>query len=1040
MGSAWTTAGSNRSQSVSWLVLWLLAIVVARPALADDKTEDYKLAVGFYNKEQWKLAAARFQAFLKDQPQHPKTENARFYYGLTLIKLEEFNPAREALRQFVKDYPQSRDAISAGYWIGHASYFLDDFAQAEAELGRFVTAAPKEPLNEYALPYLADAELRLKKPEAAVKHFQQALDEFPKGEMADDARFGLARCYERLKKTPEAIRAYQEIAAHRTGPHAAEAQLNVGGLYFDGADYAAAAAAFAAFEKDFPESLQVPQAQLNLGFSLYQLHEYQKAIEQFDKAAKIEKYAAEGALWKGLCLKSLAEFPQAIAVLKAAFEKHRDLPIAERLLFQWAVCEERRGERATARRLFIEVADRWPTGSLADESLHAASLAAVDAGELPEAENLFARFDRDFPGNRLRYRQEILKGRVLAARNDFSGAAKHFQTVIAASEIDSTRLQARFYLGHARQQLGEHTQALEVTEPLANAIISEKVLTDYAGVFVLRGLSQLELAKAAVANAKPGEESQEAAALCAAAVASAKNYAAAVPAGPLAARALAVIAIAEALASRKDAALNSLVTLRKSHPQSPELGEALDELGEIAYSKKDFEFAERLYGELAGWPKESRRHAKALTDLGWSQYKQKKNSEAAASFSRLLAEHPDDKLVPEAAFMRGQSLEDGGKTSEAQAAYAAAWKRPGNGEYTFDAGLQAARLSARLKKTAEADAIYRELLERFPKRPDGDRVLNEWAVVHYDAQKFQQADEVFRRLANEYPNSDLADNARLSLAESDLVAGNLEQARTQFVALSTSAAADETVQQRALYQMIRIELEAKRWEELRKACDTSLERFPEGTYHYEAELRRAEADFNLSDFKAAEERLLKLKALQDDPLVKKAEWFPPVWVMLAETQWRQKRYDAVATTVAEYRSWDPESPLIYQADEVLGRSFKSQARFPEAREAFERVIQNAHGKLSETAAKSQFLLADTFLQEKDYQKALEEYLKVDILYKFPDLQAAALYQAGVCCEELELWKLAAKNYDEMLLRFPKSEHAAKARERLLEVRKRIGPG
>jgi TolA-binding protein len=131
---------------------------------------------------------------------------------------------------------------------------------------------------------------------------------------------------------------------------------------------------------------------------------------------------------------------------------------------------------------------------------------------------------------------------------------------------------------------------------------------------------------------------------------------------------------------------------------------------------------------------------------------------------------------------------------------------------------------------------------------------------------------------------------------------------------------------------------------------------------------------------------------------------------------------------------------LYQADEVLGRSLKSQAKWTEARAAFERVLKDPHGKLSETAAKSQFLLADTYLQEKNYETALKEYLKVDILYKFPDLQAAALYQAGVCHEELQKWKDAARTYDEMLRRFPKHEHAALARERLDAVRKRLASG
>src|SRR5262249_15187503 len=149
---------------------------------------------------------------------------------------------------------------------------------------------------------------------------------FPMGEMAEDARFGQARCLELLKKVPEAIKAYQEVAAHRAGSRAAEAQLSLGGLQFESGDFAAAAKAFEALEQRFPESPLVPQAQLNLGFSYYQLHEYQKAAVQFDKAARTDKYAAEAALWKGLSLKGLADFPQAISVLKTACEKYRDLP------------------------------------------------------------------------------------------------------------------------------------------------------------------------------------------------------------------------------------------------------------------------------------------------------------------------------------------------------------------------------------------------------------------------------------------------------------------------------------------------------------------------------------------------------------------------------------------------------------------------------------------------------------------------------------------------------------------------------------------
>ena len=105
-------------------------------------------------------------------------------------------------------------------------------------------------------------------------------------------------------------------------------------------------------------------------------------------------------------------------------------------------------------------------------------------------------------------------------------------------------------------------------------------------------------------------------------------------------------------------------------------------------------------------------------------------------------------------------MSDGGKTAEAQAASSPRGaKLPSDAKEIFLAGWQAARLLGRLKKTAEADAAFDALLKRFPKNADGDKVLNEWAVLHYDAEGYPRGDEILRRLVAELSNSPLAGNA-----------------------------------------------------------------------------------------------------------------------------------------------------------------------------------------------------------------------------------------------------------------------------------------
>src|SRR5262249_56180887 len=129
--------------------------------------------------------------------------------------------------------------------------------------------------------------------------------------------------------------------------------------------------------RNFPESPEAGQGELDVGFSLYQLRELDQALAQFEKASATPKYAAEAQLWKGLCLKAQGDFARAAETLRAAFEKHRDEPIAEKLQFQRALCEDRRGDHERARELFLEVADRWPKGALAAEGVHSAAGAAL---------------------------------------------------------------------------------------------------------------------------------------------------------------------------------------------------------------------------------------------------------------------------------------------------------------------------------------------------------------------------------------------------------------------------------------------------------------------------------------------------------------------------------------------------------------------------------------------------------------------------------------------------------------------------------------
>ncbi|HVV99665.1 MAG TPA: tetratricopeptide repeat protein [Planctomycetaceae bacterium] len=1014
-----------------WVVVFVLACaLVAGSGLSAfaNPDDDYSLAAGFYKRMRWDLAADGFRDFIAKNPKHEKVATARLYLGLSLINLKDYKGARESLRTFVKEAPQNRNVQHAAYRIGECSYLLDDLQAADKDLGTFVVTYPEDPLLERALPYLADVQLRLNQPEQAAKTFRQAIDKFPQGVMADDSRFGLARAYEALKKYPEAIQLYQELASRPEGDRAAEAQLSLGARYYEDGKFQAAADSYAKLIQQHPKNALVSAAQLNEGYARYQLGDFKAALPLFDAAAKDPKQSVDALYWKGLTLKGLNDLPAAVAVFQQEFEAHGDHPLAPNLLYQWADCEQRLGHYAEARKLFLDLVGRWPKSELADDSLHFAALSAFDAKDAAGAAQLVDRFSKEFPRSGLRWHQEILRGRLALENKQPQAAIASFERVVKESESETTRAWARYYLGFTHRELHQDAEALADTAPIVALLEKQPDGGGLESVYLLRAAAETTLGK----QSKNPDEKQK---LLASAIESATRYLSHPHRGGDD-QAIALRAVAAAHAGLKEPAKRDLQALQQRSPRSPELDRTEYDVAEVAFANEDFDWAGALFGDLASREPDNAYRARGLSGLGWSQYRRQQFPAAAASFGKVVTEYPQAEGAAEAAFMQGRALQDAKQLDEAVKVFVAARDKYTPSRYAYLAGLQAGRLLHELDRIPEADAAYAATAEKFSKADDLDKLLDEWALLNYSHERFERSDEIFRRLVKDFPNSDLADNAALSLAESDLLANKLDAARQQFLALAGSPKSDALVQQAALHQLIGIAVDKQAWKDVRDSSKQLAERFPDGKDRWYAELHWAEADLNLQDPAAARDRLLKVKQQKDVPALRSAPWYAQLWVLLAESQFRLKDYNDVEATEAEFSKWNPQSPLLYLVEEIVGRSLKAQAKFAEARAAFQKVIDDPSGRRTETAAKSQFMIAEMYLLEKDFKTAEQEYLKVDILYKFPEWQAPALLQAASCQEQLNRWADAVKTYQSLIEQYPQTEFATKAKERLPNARKK----
>jgi cellulose synthase operon protein C len=1021
--------------------------------------EEYRYAAGLYRQQRWDLAADEFRKFIKNHPDHERVPYARLYLGMTLVNADHYAEARDVLRAYVRDYPQSKSLPDALYRAGECSYLLDDLKSAERELGRFVADYPKHDLVEWALPYLGDSKLRLKEPAAARDLFKMSLDRFPRSRLADDSRFGLARAYEDLHQDRAAAEIYAELAADKSSARAPQALMNLATVRFQSGQFDEASQAFLRLPEDFPKSSLVGAAHLNAGFSFYQLARYQRAIKEFERASADKRQQAIAGYWRGLSEKALGDYPNALKRLKATYESDPNGPLAEGAHYYWAECELRTGHFEDAKRRFLEGADKWPKGDLSDDSLHFAGEAALLAGSIDDAKKLVERFEKTHRNSPLKLHEQILKARVLNAEaaallkeanrpdRPLNGAKAEqarreaiaaLEKVIAQSHLQRTKVLARFYLGRTLEDAGDYARAVDVLAPLVSQVDEPKPSSEAIDSLALSG-------HALVAGGKFEQ-----------ALAPLTKYLSLKPNGSQTERVLADRAVAHARLNRRDESAADVNLLIGGFPHAQITAETLRRLAEVAYDTQDFKTARDRFAKLAdlGEPKSDTRRM-GLSGVGWSQFELKAFDQSTRAFAEVFEKFPPDVLpVAEAGYMRARALQQAGKLSDAARAYTQAFDKlapagaatsgedaHGPAQYGFLCGMQAANLLTQLKRYDDADAAYRRLADHYPKAGKLGEILFDWANLLYvakkDAPQKQRIREVLTRIEREFPASPVEPKARLFLAELDAQEGQANPAEKTLRGLVADGGADAKTREDALARLVTLSADKQEWKNVRDLAQKYLVEFPKGLDERVVRLQAASADLRLHEAPAAEKTLSDLvRDLKSDPGAA-LPWWPNAWILLAESQYQLKKYDEVETTVADLRSRVSDSPLLPQADEVLGRSFKNRAQWDKALAAFTKAIEGSHGEQSDTAAKSQLMIAEIRFLQQDFRQAEREYLKVSTLYdRLPEWAAPALFQAGQCEEKLQKTGDAEKSYTRVIADFPGSSFAKDAKKRLDELHKR----
>lgn len=559
-------------------------------------------------------------------------------------------------------------------------------------------------------------------------------------------------------------------------------------------------------------------------------------------------------------------------------------------------------------------------------------------GRLPEAEQAYQRVFDESAGGEFHYRAGLRRAELLEQGGKPDEQIQLLTTMLKGSPMPEMGSACQFALGVALEKQGKLEEAMKAYDA---------VLTQYAGTQLI----------------------------------------------PYAALALAGL---DRRGEGKRAAL--LYGLAAAAPGSPRMGaEALFQLGDFCYSRKDYDGAAQAYDKLATlYPKDervaqsrlqqawslynARRYAEALTVCAEAPKSQEwlylkanalrqvmKNEEAAATYAELLKSQPSADMAATAAYERALTLF---KLGRFQAAIDQAKGLVTVDRVKKDVYWLLAESSAAIQDEAGAVQYYRLLLEQYPDSPLAGDALYRLAHLLQKKGDHLQAAELFGRLAGDFPKHELVAQALFAQASCLGTAKKPEQAVAAYARLLEKFPQSRFVED-ALYQKAISETYLRRDAQSMETWRELLAKFPSTKFMADARFWSGvlfEESGKLEESEAAFRQVLTVTPPPSDDLRLRARFrlalvlqrrekpdeAAPLLQELLATPLREKFPPELLEWLSDYQLKKRDYAQAAQAVELLlvqaktdnwkqtawclkGKVLMGQGKNEEARQAFERV-------------------------------------------------------------------------------------------------------
>ena len=477
-------------------------------------------------------------------------------------------------------------------------------------------------------------------------------------------------------------------------------------------------------------------------------------------------------------------------------------------------------------------------------------------------------------------------------------------------------------------------------------------------------------------------------------------------------------------------AVNIFESIAKNFPESPETEKARYKICWSHFLNKNYTGAVECALKLIELYPENSENPSIMFLLAESYYKQGIVLEALSRYQSVLDTTSAATLLYQKAFYKkAVCLFDQNSFDQAAQQFSDFARTFPDNRLAAEAMTQAARCKVEIGEYDDAALVLENFLKKFPDHDLGDDVMYQLGLVYAAVDNFDSLIAVYQKFEQLFPDDPRISEARHWLGTAFEEKRDTEKALEYYESALAGNATPQLVR-RTQYRLAQIYHKSGRFSEsagmIYHVLAADTEAFmPSETLIWAADYLLAEKKYDQAMLlyrRYTEMYAAKFKIEKAFFGIGEAYFKQEMWAQALENYRRAMKQNGEWTAFARLRA----GMALFNLGEI--------------QPAIEYLDQAAHSQLAAIESQAYFQLGQIYfklaqssegeINEKQIEKALQNYLKVEILYRTAADRAEAMFKIGQIWQQRQNNEEARRQYQRLIKEYPDTEQAKTAAKKL----------